>query len=402
MKALVWILAIFAAAVGLTLVAKYNTGHVLFVLHPYRVELSLNLLILLVITGFIAGYAFLRLLINTLQLPAQVKAFRERRAQEKARSEMMAALKAFFEGRYAKAEKAAASALKLNESPGINNVVAARSAHELRDYPKRDAYLTLAETNAPEEATLRLMTEAELLLEQHRPAEAIAVLKKLRDQHTAALRLALKAHQQLKNWDEVLELVVQLEKRGALDELLVEQLRCYAHVENLKRKALDAVSLREYWEKIPASEKKQSKIAATAAQAFTSLGGCRAAHEIIEQALESQWDSELVGLYAECLGQDVVNQIERAENWLKSHPDDAALLLTLGKLCARQELWGKAQSYLEASISVEPSHSAHLQLAQLHETMDRPEQATRHYRQSLDLTLNQLKTTTGGRRKPVL
>ena len=123
------------------------------------------------------------------------------------------------------------------------------------------------------------------------------------------------------------------------------------------------------------------------------------ANEIIEQALEVEWDSELVGLYADCEGSETIRQIERAERWLASNPRDAVLLLVLGKLCARQELWGKAQSYLEASISVEPTYSAHLELAQLHDRLDKAEAARRHYRASLELAISQLKQTTGGRRR---
>src|SRR4029434_8504248 len=90
---------------------------------------------------------------------------------------------------------------------------------------------------------------------------------------------------------------------------------------------------------------------------------------------------------------DSVRQIERAEGWLKHHPNDAALLFALGRLCARQALWGKAQSYLEASISVEPTHNAHLELARLHEKLGNTESARRHYRESLELALAKLKKT---------
>jgi HemY protein len=92
-------------------------------------------------------------------------------------------------------------------------------------------------------------------------------------------------------------------------------------------------------------------------------------------------------LYGECLGGDVLAQIERAEKWLKSRPRERALLLTLGRLCLRQELWGKAPSYLEASLAEEPSRSAHIALAQLLDQIGRPDDANRHYRASADATL---------------
>ncbi|MGH8711248.1 MAG: hypothetical protein ACREVA_08020, partial [Burkholderiales bacterium] len=100
--------------------------------------------------------------------------------------------------------------------------------------------------------------------------------------------------------------------------------------------------------------------------------------------------------------QNTLKQIERAETRLFDHPDDACLLLTLGKLCAHQGLWGKAQSYLEASISVEPTVTAHRELAKLHEKIGQSEAADVHYRKSLDLAVQQLHDITGGRRKTAL
>ena len=94
----------------------------------------------------------------------------------------------------------------------------------------------------------------------------------------------------------------------------------------------------------------------------------------------------------------MVRQIERAENWLKTNPRDAVLLFVLGKLCTQQQLWGKAQSYLEASLSEEPTYSAHLALAQLQERLGNPDAALRHYRESLELASAQLKQMAGGRR----
>jgi len=278
-------------------------------------------------------------------------------------------------------------------------VLAARAAHELRHYEQRDGYLARAEKLAPGEVAIRIMAGADMLLEQRRFQEALIALKALPKKHTAGLRLELKAQQQAKNWEQTLPLIDQLERRGVFDAQQAGQLRRYAHAENLKRKALDQRALDECWQKIPAPQKRDAKIAAAAAQCFMALGDCVRANEIIEQALEVEWDSELVGMYADCENSETIRQIERAEKWLLSNPRDATLLLVLGKLCARQKLWGKAQSYLEASISVEPTYSAHLELAQLHDGLDRADAARRHYRESLALAINQLKQTTGGRRK---
>ena len=159
----------------------------------------------------------------------------------------------------------------------------------------------------------------------------------------------------------------------------------------LKRKGGDAALLDEAWKKLTDAQKRETPIAAAAAQCYIALDRRQDAQSIIEASLEAAWDSELVALYPYASGRDIVRQIERAERWLGAHPRDAALLLALGRLCARQELWGKAQSYLEASLSVEPTYSGHVELARLHERVGNSDAARRHYRESLELALAALK-----------
>jgi len=127
------------------------------------------------------------------------------------------------------------------------------------------------------------------------------------------------------------------------------------------------------------------RVARTAARLFIDAGDCRRAHGILEAALDAQWSEALILLYGECQGEDVLAQIEHAEQWLKSRPRDRALLQTLGCLCMSKELWGKAQSYLDASISVSPSHAAYQALGQLAEQSGKADEALKYYQQAAAL-----------------
>lgn len=394
MKTLFWVIVIFALAAGLVVAARYNDGYVLVVLPPYRIEVALNLLLVLLAAGFVVLYSLLRIVAGAVFIPARVRQYRMARRREKAQSLLLAALEAYFEGRYAKAEQAASQSIALGENARLSAVVAARSAHELRAYERRDAYLEQAARGAPDEDVLRIITEAELLLEQRRAQDALERLKGLPRKHTAALRLELKAQQQTRQWENVAQLVAELERRGVFDAEQAAKLRTHAVAENLRRKGRDEHALDEAWKKLNDAQKRETPVAKAAAQCYIASGRCGQALQVIEHSLEKNWDSELVALYSECPDGDAVRQIERAEDWLAQHPKDAALLLTLGRLCARQALWGKAQSYLEASISVEPTHTGHLELARLHERLDNGDAARRHYRDSLELALAKLEKTS--------
>ena len=210
----------------------------------------------------------------TVRLPRQVREYRLARRREKARATLLEALQEYFAGRYARAEQAASASIQLGEHVRLSAVLAARAAHELRGYDRRDAYLAQAAGTNPEEDLPRIVTEAELLLEQRQYQEALERLKALPRKHTAALRLELKAQQQARNWEQVLLLAGELEKRNAFDAVQADQIRRYALAENLKRQALDSRSLEEAWRKVPQQERTNRRVAAAAAQCFISLGGC--------------------------------------------------------------------------------------------------------------------------------
>lgn len=391
MKTLFSIIALFALAVGLVVAARYNDGYVLVVLPPYRVEVSLNLLFVLLAAAFVVLYSVVRLVTTAVHTPARVREYRLARRRETAQSALLAALEAYFEGRYAKAEQSASQSLELGQHTRLSLVLAARAAHELRAYDRRDAYLERAAHDAPDDDALRVVTAAELLLDQRRAEEALEVLQALPRKHTAALKLELRAQQQSRHWGQVVALVNELERRSALDAEQAAKLRAHALIESLRRQGFDSHALDEAWKKVPDMQKRETSIATTAAQCYIALGRGAEAQQIIEQSLEQTWDSVLVALYSDAVGRDLVKQIERAEIWLKRQPHDAALLVALGKLCARQGLWGKAQSYIDAGVSVEPTYTGYLELARLEERLGNTDAARRHYSVSLDLALKQLR-----------
>lgn len=402
MRWLLWIIALAALAIGAILAARVNQGFVLLVTPLHRIELSLNLAIIAVLATIVVGYLVARTLALAFSMPRRVREYRKRRAQNKEAATFANALRNYFEGRYGKAERGAAAVLSKNSSAGLAALVGAWSAHGRRDYALRDEYLVRAAEHAPNESVARLMAQAEMYLDERRYHDALSVLNQLPEKHTEALKLELRAREQAHDWEAMLALLPQLEKRKVFDGAMLGEIRRHAYMENLRDKAVDIETLRAYWSRLPSKYKSDARVAATAAQCFLSFGSCSDVHKVVEVALAAEWDSALVAYYSECLGANVSKQLEQAEKWLKDHPQDPVLLLVLGRLCAHQELWGKAQSYLEASLSVEPTHSTHLELARLFERTGKSEQATAQYRQALEQTLPRLKQATGGRRRAAI
>jgi len=397
-RVLFWFLLLAAAAVGVALAARLTTGYALFVAPPYRVELLLNLLILLAIAGFVGGYLLVRLVRRALGLPTEVRAFRRRQQHERARAKHDGAVVALLEGRYGKARQLAEEALAIPGSTGLSALVAARAAMETRDFAAVEALLARPEVQVSSLAVPRLMQEAALRMEQGQPAEALLLLQALKKEagaHTAALRLELRALHAAGRYADIPPLVDQLVKRKAYGQDEGDLVRAAAHAEELLARVHDAAGLRGYWNRLTDAEQRLPKIARAGAKSFLALGGDRDAADIIVRSLERNWDPALVALYADCRPADATKQLEHAEHWLTEHSQDPVLLHTLGRICERQQLWGKAQTYFEASLALDDAYPTHLALGELLARLGRHDEANAHLAAALKQALAELGKSAG-------
>jgi HemY protein len=402
MRVLLWFLILAAVATGLAVAGRYNEGYALVVLPPWRIEMSFNLLAILVISACGVIYLAMHAIAVVIRMPGTVAEFRRRRAKARADSSLRAAVLYLQEGRYSQAIKSAETSFLANHAPGLASLVALRAAHAMRDDERIREWGERLHYNDKDMRAARLKAEAELALETHDYELARERVDQLLDEggrHIAVLRLSLRVRQALGDWAEVLKLTRQLEKHKALTAEQAAPLRMRAHRENLLALDGDAVELARYWRAMPDADKLDVRLALTAAQALSAADNCGQAATIVEDFLDHHWDSTLARAYGECQGGDVVARIAHAEKWLNSHPRDAGLLLTLGRLCRQKQLWGKAQSYLEAALAIEPSAEANLELASLFENeLEKSAMATRHYKQAALLGAARQSQSRGGRK----
>lgn len=396
MRALFWLLTLAALAIGVALLGRLTDGYVLWVMPPWRAEISLNLFVLLQLAVLLFVYLLLRLIVNTLRLPAVVNAFRARRAQRRKERAATEALRSFWEGRYSQVLKSAAAvagekvgadgtaAATAVDAQGIAALAALKAAHALRD-PERIA-LWQARAEALDAAgwrTARLMAEIRIALDARDFATARTALDQLgakERRQVAAQRFALRLAQGQGDWAELLRLARQLEKHKVLLPDQAQPLRLHAYHGMLDSLPDDPAQLARFWRDMPAADRLDTRLALRAAWALATAGHCAESARLVEDWLDERWESALLEPYAECQGGDALGRIAQCEKWLHEHPQDAVLLLALGRLCMQQQLWGKAQSFLEASLAVAPGCAAHIELARLFDRLERTDDANRHYR----------------------
>lgn len=386
MRWLISLLIIAVLAVALAMAGRYDPGYVVLVYPPWRMEVSFISFVLMLVALVVSGILLLRLALLTLNLPSIVRAQRERRAAQKRDENFAGGLRAFAEYRHQDAEQSLGQWQGDDARLGVARILAARAAQEMRAPQQRERHLQAAIEHGAELAAQ--LFEAEARLESKDAAAALVAInraKEIAPQHTALLRLELKARQMTGQWDEVERLLDVLQRSNALEPGVAAQLRRMAYAENLKRRAEDERGLAEYWKRVPADFKTDPWVARAAARAHLQRGADDIALDVLEASLNREWNEDLVALYGEARGSKATRQIEQAEKWLHARPRDARLLLTLAQLCSVQQLWGKAQSYLEASLAIAASAEGHIRMAELKTQSGQPGEACRHYQKALAL-----------------
>ncbi len=391
MRFFLWLVLLFSIAIIVAVGAHFDPGNVVLFYPPTRVDMSLNLFLVLALALFFAVHYLLNGFATARDLPGKVAAYRREKREREGNRALREALKALFEGRFGHAEKAAKRAVESPENAGLAALIAARAAHRMSQAERRDLWLSAILDDAALK-TARLMTTIELLVDNHQPEQALNAVKELNasgTRHIHALRLALKANQRARNWSEVLRLLRSLDNHNALHPAVSRRMRELAYEDLLLDRTHDAESIRNLWQTVPAVDRVRPFVAVRAAETFNACGLHDEARSVVEKALAAEWDDKLVRAYRKSAAPEstptLLAQIDRCESWSTDRPNDAELALTLGTFCLKQKLWGKAQRHLEQALSdaVEPAtvREAHLKLAQLHEALDHAEQAATHYRQ---------------------
>ncbi|MBU6488716.1 MAG: heme biosynthesis protein HemY [Burkholderiales bacterium] len=387
-RGLVWLALLFLLAVVLATVGHFDAGQVLIVYPPYRVDVSLNLVVVSVIALFIVLYALIRIGRNVWTMPQRVAAYRVRAKEAKAHAALREAIGNLYAGRFSRAEKAAREALSLQANKGAAGLVAAVAAHRMREYVRRDEWL--AAIDSPDWQDARLMASADMRADGRDPEGALSALTEMQAQGTRrihAQQIALRAQQQLKNWAEVLKLVKTLEKREALHPAVAVRLRQQAAENLLRDRRHDADALLALWHSLAPAERQSPRLADLAAELLITLNRQQEARKIVEDALAHNWDARLLRRYPETAADDALPLIQKAEAWRKERPEDPDLLFALGRLCLHQQLWGKAQSFLESALRLAGENDAlvirtHRSLARLFEQVGDTARAGEHYRAS--------------------
>lgn len=295
---------------------------------------------------------------------------------------------ALAEGDWSHAEAKMVKAAKNSETPLHCYLDAARAAQELGALERRDNYLHQALLSSPDAKVVTFLTQAELQFEQGQYEYCFVTLqelKKLAPNNRLVLKLSASVLAATGAWSDMVDLLPQLTKHGALpsEDITALEIKTYSHILRLEAKKSGKQGLIECWDHLPRHVRTHVEIIEIYAQLLLIQDAEAEVEPLLRNQIKRQWDARLVKLYGLTLGNDIGKQISTAESWLKNHQEDPALLLALARLCIANKLWGKARNYLDASLSLEANPDAYAELGRLLGFLGEQQKAMECYKKGL-------------------
>ncbi|NOR52276.1 MAG: heme biosynthesis protein HemY [Gammaproteobacteria bacterium] len=381
---------IVAITVAIIWVGQYDSGYLFINYRNWQLETSITFALLITTTLFAIFYLTIRTLSRTLKLPIYLARWQQRRRAEHIRHATHQGLIALTEGRWKQAERYLGRYASSSEAPLINYLGAARAAQKLGSSERRDSYLAAAAKSMPDAELAVGLTQAEVQLSNQQTEQALATLRHLHHiapKHEHVLYLLKKIYQQLKSWDDLVELLPELRQHKVFETEALDRLEKQIHQNRLQVAAERVDSLHQCWSSIPESIRQKSPFIYLYASKLKKHGAEHEVEEVLRNALKSAWDPELVRLYGQTTGDDLMLQLNQLELWLGEYGKHPELLLALGRVSIRNQLWGKARAFLEASIGIEPRAESLCELGQLLHNLEEFEKANECFHRGLELAV---------------
>ncbi|WP_282361192.1 heme biosynthesis HemY N-terminal domain-containing protein [Pseudomonas sp. PS01300] len=394
-RAYLWVVVAIIAATLLGIAVARHSGYVLIAYDSFRYESSLwaTLALLLAVVLVVLMVRFVLGLVFTSG--GVVNPWSRRNRSRRTRLAIEQGQLDLAEGRWASAQRHLHRAAEAERQPLLYYLGAARAANELGRTEDSDNLLERALERQPQAELAIALTHAQLQVDRGDTEAALVTLQAMHERHphnVQVLRQLQRLYQQRGDWSAVIRLLPELRKDKVLSAAELGELERRAWGENLslaaRREQDDQTaqqSLERAWQQLTSAQRQEPQLVLAYAEQLRQLGAESDAEKVLRTALQREYESHLARLYGLVRGGDPARQLQTAEGWLKQHPDDPSLLLTLGRLSLQNRLWGKARDYFEDSLRRQRNPEACAELARLLAGLGDTERSNQLFQEGLGL-----------------
>lgn len=390
------VILVIALLLGLALSQgiHYDLGYIRISLGNYLVETNFWVGLVLLIAVVLLILAVVWLVRRLTRQTGLITGWLAQGQKRRARRRTTEGLLALAEGNWPHARKKLEASADQADTPLINYLAAAQAASESGDHDDVDDLLRKAFESTPGSDLAVGITQAQLQLNANRLEQALATLVRLRKQaphHPFVLKLLKTVYLRLEDWKELSHLLPELRKRQLGEDGELDRLERTAWHKLLQRAAdechknanQDLSPLNQLWDQLPGSMRRDDHTIRVYAELMARAGDEPQAETLLRKVLRNHWSDQLIHLYGRICGTKPDEQLLAAERWLRDRPNNPELLLALGRLSLRNELWGKAREYFETSLHLRRSQETLAELSRLNAHMGDEEASMRLLMQGL-------------------
>ncbi|MEZ5569625.1 MAG: heme biosynthesis HemY N-terminal domain-containing protein [Halioglobus sp.] len=373
--------------VGIVALIETDPGYVLLAYGNYTLESSLWVGLVVLFIGMLLFYWLLRIIYRLLGGQQAFTSWLGRRRSDQAQRNTARGVISYTEGNWRRARRLLLRGARGHEAPLMNYLLAAHASDHLEEAERVEEYLHAAADSDDGAAAAVAISRAEIHLRAGDYAGALAALEPFHQdvaRYPQVLNAMQQAYEGLQDWDKLVDLLPQMRKHKLLGESELVQMEHHTHMRRL-RAATSAEQLNHAWQALPAGLRDDRELLWLHVARQVELGDHAGAEKSVLRGLKQGWDAQLVRHYGLIAGDNASQQLTQAERWLADHPNDAQLLLCLGRLCLRDKLWGKARDYFERSYQLEPGAEVCAELGRLLLGLGEPRVAVAYYREGLSL-----------------
>lgn len=381
-------LALLVGALVLRLL-QYDTGYVLIVIAGKSIEMRFWAAVLLLLLLVGALYFVLKYLSRLTRLTRDVwYSLRYDRAM-RAQHRLEAGVLHLLEGDDQAADFMLSKALKRMPKNRLAIVAASESALRLNHLEQAKTRLHTAGEILGEKHLSVALAKTRILIHEQRWQEALQRLLELKTvapRHPVVIKRLIIVLQALEDWPALESLLQESDRSDVMSEEQWRDLRVNTFRQLLLSAAEAKVPLTEVeqvWTRIPKTLKSQPSLLAVYCRLMLGMEQTGQLEKLLKDALKRDWNDELVEIYGVLPAADPLAQLSRGERWLEQHPEDPTLLLALGRISLRNELWGKAREYFTACLRLSPVPVVYAELARLLARLGDHQQSAELYRQGL-------------------
>ena len=388
MRRLFLFLIFLIASVWMGVALLRHPGFLFIVYQPWMVQMPLWFALIATFIIFGLFYFLITGIDGLYFLWFRLKSWLRFRREHRAYSKTQYGLASLIEGRWKKAERLLLAGVNQTIDPLMNYLGAAKAAHELGAFERRDKYFQTAYHVAPRADLAIGLMQAHMELQQDQLEHASATLHHLRTvspRHPEVLRMLEKVYVRSSDWNNLLALMPAMRKAGLLNNTQYEQFEKNIYCQRFEAANREDLSgLHELWNKLPRSARKNPEIVCAYVKQLQRIGHTSLeVEDLIRVTLKSQWHAELATIYGNLPFNNLNRQLVIVGAWLKQYGSQPELLLILGKLCVRIQLWGKAKDYFKRCMAEGPNPVCALEYGQLLEQLGEADAAMEVYKTGL-------------------